>query len=114
MAKKTGKLYEVVRLTSADFFNWNNVSSSLFLNRSRTDMGDIINWTKIKWLQFHSGSGNVKYEIDNSDFMPVAVKSTRRRNRNDKGIMEFNDAFVQCSTAYFEGKVSRPTEFVSH
>ena len=91
LAKKTGQPYNVSRITSQDVIDWKKVSLSFFTNRKITETGVLLNWTKVKWLQFNKGSPvmKAKYECDTSDFMQLRVhKGTRGRSRKHEGLQE--------------------------
>ena len=79
-AKRTGKPYSVMQFTADDILDWKNVSSKLFVNRSKTQDGSQLNGSKQKWLHFDKGTYTMlsKAEINDDEFSVLRVNMAKR------------------------------------
>ena len=80
--------YDVYRMTIEDILDWKTVSNKLISNKNNTEAGVNLNWNNVKWLRFTEGSDamQVKYELDESDFMVVNI----RRQTTGRKILDSN------------------------
>ena len=83
--------YDVYRMTIEDISDWKTISNKLISNKNNTEAGVKLNWNNVKWLRFTEGSDamQVKYELDESDFMVVNIRrQTRGRKILDSNISQ--------------------------